>query len=582
MDAVEEIKSRLSVEEVVGDYIELKRSGRNFKGLSPFSAEKTPSFMVSPEKQIWHDFSSGRGGNIFSFVMEMDGVDFKTALETLARKAGVDLSEFSEKRGTYQKTKDEMIKATELAAKYYQHSLLGNKQALDYAVKVRGLNKQTIVDFKIGYSPSEGHALAHFLTKRSVDSSIAKKAGLIINTYKGPRDMFRGRLMVALADISGNIIGFTARQIQDEPNSPKYINTPATAIYDKSRHIFGLNLAKEAIRQTGFVVIVEGNLDVITSHQYGIKNVVATAGTALTKDQIKILLRFTPDIRLCFDQDKAGINAAERSIAVAQGAGVQISIITIEGAKDPDELIKKDLESWQVSIEKPQYSIDWLIDRYMNQFDINTANGKKRFTDSLLQTINKLEDPIEKEHYYKKLSQITEVSLDAVKQKSTEQRFGAEQKKAPKKSDFSSTDIDKFAYEDQLLSLLVSNPTTRRLMETEKGGLVFHTPERQRVYEYLETNPQVSLTPEIPEDLKDVEDYVKILVFTAENPVDSIKRDSNDRLRELKDLVKKLKIDNKKEKINKLTKRQKELQENGEIDAALLLTEQIRDILKEG
>jgi DNA primase len=582
MDAVEEIKSRLSVEEVIGDYIELKRSGRNFKGLSPFSAEKTPSFMVSPEKQIWHDFSSGKGGNIFSFVMEMDGVDFKTALEMLARKAGVDLSEFSEKRGTYQKTKDEMIKATELAAKYYQHSLLGNKQALDYAVKVRGLNKQTIADFKIGYSPIEGHALVHFLEKRSIDGNISKKAGLVINSYKGPRDMFRGRLMVSLADISGNIIGFTARQIEDDPNSPKYINTPATAIYDKSRHIFGLNLAKEAIRQTGYVVIVEGNLDVITSHQYGVKNVVATAGTALTKDQIKILLRFTPDIRLCFDQDKAGINAAERSITVAQGAGAQLSIITIDGAKDPDELIKKNLESWQQAIEKPQYSIDWLIDRYMNQFDIKTASGKKKFTDTLMQTINKLDDPIEKEHYYKKLAQLTEVSLDAVKQKSSEQRFGVEHKKAPKRNDLSSTDVDRFAYEDQLLSLLVSNPTTRRLMETEKGGLVFHTPERQRVYEYLETNPQVSLTPEIPEDLKDVEDYVKILVFKAENPVDSIKRDSNDRLRELKDLVKKLKIDNKKEKINKLTERQKELQEKGEIDAALLLTEQIRDILKEG
>ncbi len=434
MDAVEEIKSRLSVEEVIGDYIELKRSGRNFKGLSPFSAEKTPSFMVSPEKQIWHDFSSGKGGNIFSFVMEMDGVDFKTALEVLARKAGVDLSEFSEKRGTYQKTKDEMIKATELAAKYYQHSLLNNEKALDYAVKIRGLNKQTIADFKIGYSPDGGQALASFFKKRLIDDKSAKKAGLIINSYKGPRDMFRGRLMVPLADISGNIIGFTARQLEADPNSPKYINTPATAIYDKSRHIFGLNLAKDAIRQTGFVVIVEGNLDVITSHQYGVKNVVATAGTALTKDQIKILLRFTNDIRLCFDQDQAGINAAERSITVAQGAGVQLSIISIKDAKDPDELIKKDFESWQAAISHPQYSVDWLIDRYLQKNDIKTANGKKQFTDTILQTINKLEDPIEKEHYYKKLAEITEVSLDAVKQKSSEKRFATDSKKTPKKS----------------------------------------------------------------------------------------------------------------------------------------------------
>jgi DNA primase len=302
----------------------------------------------------------------------------------------------------------------------------------------------------------------------------------------------------------------------------------------------------------------------------------------MTKDQIKILLRFTNDIRLCFDQDQAGITAAERSIAVAQGAGAQLSIISIDGAKDPDELIRKDLESWQKAIDNPVYSIDWLIERYLNKFDIKSANGKKQFTDTILQTVNRLEDPVEKEHYYKKLAQITEVSLEAVKQKSAEQRFAAEPKKIPKKTDPINTMPDKYIYEDQLLSLLVSNPTTRRLMETEKGGLVFHTPERQRVYEYLETNPQVSLTPEIPEDLKDVEDYVKILVFKAENPVDSIKRDSNDRLRELKDLVKKLKADNKKEKINKLTQQQKELQEKGQIDAALLITEQIRDILKEG
>lgn len=581
MDAVEEIKSRLSVEDVVGDYIELKRAGRNFRGLSPFSGEKTPSFMVSPEKQIWHDFSSGKGGNIFSFVMEMEGVEFKGALEILARKAGVDLVPYGNNDSGFKKKKDQTLEAIELATKYYQQTLLKNEEALNYVTKTRKFNKQTMGDFRIGYSPNNGTALIDFLKKRGISEESIKNAGLGVSRYNGLSDMFRGRVMIPLTDVQGLPIGFTARILTADENAPKYINTPATIVYDKSRHVFGLNLAKDSIRQAGFVVIVEGNLDVIASHQAGVNNVVATAGTALTTAQLKILQRFTSDIRLCFDQDKAGITAAERSIAVAQGVGVQLSIIEIVGAKDPDELIKKDIQAWQTAVEKPMYAIDWLIDKYKKQFDITSANGKKQFTDVLLVTINHLEDKVEQDHYLLKLAKLIGVSESAIRQKQAQLGKTDNKKlRKPKQPEEIIQKPDSYMYEDQLLCLLVSNPTTRRSLETESVRLVFHTPERQRVYEYLEANPQARLDPDIPEDLKDVEDYVKILVFKAEELYPNDTFGSNERLRELRDLILKLNQNNQKEKKYQITKEIKQAEEQGDEKQISELLSQYNDLLK--
>ncbi|HOR23317.1 DNA primase [Candidatus Saccharibacteria bacterium] len=547
MDAVEDVKSRLSVEDVIGEYVELKRAGRNFRGFSPFNNEKTPSFMVSPEKQIWHDFSSGKGGNMFGFVMEMEGVDFKGALEILARKAGVDLALYKTAFKGSRPQKDKILNALELATKYYQQTLLKNKGALDYVVKKREFNKQTIANFRIGYSPSSGHALADFLKKRGFEDSIIKMTGLVSANYRGLTDMFRGRIMICLMDPQGAPIGFTARLLDDNVNLPKYINVPQTLLYDKSRHVFGLHLAKDAIRRSGFVVIVEGNLDVISSHQAGFANVVATGGTALTSQHLKALQRFTDDIRLCFDQDEAGISAAERAIEIAQRSDVHLSIVNIAGSKDPDELIQKDSAAWEEAIHKPQYALDWLIDRYQKIYDITTANGKRLFSDVLLKTIVSLRDSVEQDHYLLQLAKMTEVSEQAIRNKLSSI---ANPKKVFKRKAQSvePAGSDPYMHEDRLLCLLVAYPTTRRLLETELKKLVFNTPERQRVYEYLEANPQVSLNEGIPEDLKDVENYVKILLFKAEELYDSF--DSNERLRELNDLINKL--------IAKYQKQQKE------------------------
>ena len=579
MDAVEDIKSRLSIEDVVGEYVELKRAGRNFKGLSPFNSERTPSFMVSPEKQIWHDFSSGRGGDMFKFIMEMEGVDFRASMEILARKAGVDLSLYQKGDGKARQQKDKALEALELATKYYQQTLLKNSDALYYVLQKRRFNKQTLADFRLGYSPNNGTALADFLKMRGFDENTIKAAGLVSQRYSGHSDMFRGRVMIPLADAQGAPIGFTARILADDINAPKYINTPQTILYDKSRHVFGLHLAKDSIRRSGFAVIVEGNLDVIASHQAGQKNVVATAGTAMTVYQLKALQRFTNDIRLSFDQDKAGIAAAERAIAVAQGIGIQLSIITIDGAKDPDELIQKDPLAWEKAINQPKYALDWLVEKYLAIYDIKSAQGKRAFSDVLLQTITKLEDGVEKDHYLLKLADITGVSEDAVRSKlkvaSGEIKPPTKKPKVQYSDDYAH---DQYMYEDQLLSLLVAYPSTRRLLETETKRLVFKTPERQRAYEYVVQNPLAVLNEEIPEDLKDIEEYVKIVLFKAEQLYNSF--DANERLRELKDLIDKLTAKYQKEQKLELTEEIRTAENEGDEDRVAKLLDEFNNLLK--
>jgi DNA primase len=579
MDAAEDIKSRLSIEDVVGDYIELKRAGRNFKGLSPFNAERTPSFMVSSEKQIWHDFSSGKGGNMFGFVMEMEGVDFKGALEILAHKSGVDLNFYQKGDSKARQRKDKAAKALELATKYYQESLLKNQFALDYVIKKRHFNKPTLTNFRLGYAPNTGLALVDFLRRRKFEEAEMKLAGLVSQRYSGMRDMFRGRVMIPLMDTQGMPIGFTARILDDDPNAPKYINTPQTILYDKSRHVFGLHLAKDSIRRSGFAVVVEGNLDVISSHQAGYTNVVATAGTAITTYHLKAIQRFTDDIRLSFDQDHAGIAAAERAIGVAQDTGVQLSIITIPDSKDPDELIQKDPSAWEKAIHQPQYAMDWLIERYQKIYDITTAHGKRAFSDVLLQIVSRLEDSVEQDHYLLELARLTEVGEAAIRSKLKTIKGETNQPlKRFKTQSVEHVGSDPNMYQDQLISLLVAYPSTRRLLEMVPPNLVFSNPERQRVYEYVETNPHVSLNDEIPEDLKDVEDYVKILLFKAEELYNSF--DANERLRELRDLIQKLTLKYQKDQKRELTDVIREAENQGDEKRVAELLDEFNNLLK--
>lgn len=516
MDAVEDVKSRLAIEDVVGEYLELKRAGRNYKALSPFSSEKTASFMVSPDKQIWHDFSSGKGGNIFSFVMEMEGLDFKGALELLARKAGVDLSQYrTGSSADNSKRKNRLFDLIEASTKFYQVHFSKNKTALEYILKKRGYTKETALQFRIGYSPDSGNGLVNFLKKRGFSEAEIKQAGLSTVRRGGVQDMFRGRIMIPLSDAQGRVVGFTARILKDDPNAPKYINTPATMLYDKGRQVFGLHLAKEAMRKQNFVVVVEGNLDVIASHQAGVTNVVATAGTAMTHSHLKELSRFTHDIRLSFDQDNAGLTATERAIGLAGDLDIALSIISVPAGKDPDELIKQDVKLWQDVVAKPQYALDWLIDRYQGQFDVTSAQGKKAFLAKIKPIITSLTSKVEKEHYTKKVAQLLGVSEDALDlsgaKKSPPRRRIREIQKTTR------AEADVIKTQNQLLCLALFEVSLREHVAHLEPHMIAGE-EPKKVLEFIKQNPDktVKTDTSVPKELQSVNDYVKILVLLYE------------------------------------------------------------------
>ena len=412
-DLKEEIKSRLAVEDVVGQYVELKRAGRNLKGHSPWGVDKTPSFMVSPEKGIWHDFSANKGGDIFSFVMEVEGISFKEALEKLAAQAGVDITKYTGGDKDLSKKKLRLKEALSLAARYYQACLVRDRSACEYVFYKRHMNRGTIAEFKIGYSPTSGSALKSALMKRGFTERELNDAGLL-NRFGG--DLFKGRMMVPFIDTTGNVIGFTARIL--DKGEPKYLNTPETILFNKSRFIFGLFNAKEAIRRNGFVVIVEGNMDVISSHQAGVKEAVATSGTAMTEQHLKSLSKLTSDIRLAYDGDAAGVKATGRAIMLAGDLGITLTVISnYHGAKDPDELIQKDPDLWEQAVEERIPAVDWLLEKYEENLDLRLAPDKRQYSDVALKLLSYVKDEIERAAYEEKVAKKLGVSVEILRDK---------------------------------------------------------------------------------------------------------------------------------------------------------------------
>lgn len=576
-DAKEEVRARLNIEDVVGEYVQLKRAGRNFKGLSPFSGEKTPSFFVSPDKHIWHDFSSNKGGDVFSFVMEVEGMDFRAALEHLARKAGVDLSQYQSKGSAeLARRKKRLHEANELAASYYQHSLLKNQHVLEYVFKKRNLSKEIVQDFRIGYAPTVGDALVQFLRKKGFSTKELADAGLT-NRFGG--DMFRGRMTVPLMDPAGQVIGFTARIVGDDENAPKYLNTPQTLLYDKGRHVFGLSQAKEAIRANDYAVIVEGNLDVVSSHQAGVKGVVATAGTAMTENHLRALRRLTGNVRLAFDGDKAGVAATERAIPIASETGVELTIITLpEGAKDPDDLIQQDVSLWQKAIDSAEPAVDWILQQYAGREDITTASGKRTFTTAALGVVRGLNDAIEREHYEKKIAEMTGSTLDAVKAKlaSAEQTKNAPMKR-PVASAYAPAEKDLYTYQDNLLALaLIDAPSQELFAHVESA--TFAGEARQAVAEYLVKHAG-TVVQATPQALQKYDTYVKILLLKA----DARYADWNDQDRyfETARLLRQVANEHKKQTQTTLTNQLRDAENSGDDEKATQLRAQLNTLIKE-
>lgn len=363
--------------------------------------------MVSPDKGIWHDFSANKGGDIFSFIMEVEGVSFREALEKLAAQAGVELKRYGGGDKKVAEQKRRMKEILELSCRYYQFCLTKNKKVCEYVFYQRNMNRGTVKEFRIGYSPNPGKALVQFLTKKGYKPKEMEAAG-VLNRFGG--DLFRGRMMVPFIDSAG-VIGYTARILGQ--GEPKYLNTPETLLFNKGRFVFGLAQAKEAIREQNFVVIVEGNMDVISSHQAGVKQAVATSGTAMTENHLKTLSRLTPDVRLAYDGDAAGVKATERAIMLAGGIGVNLSVVAdYHGAKDPDELIQKDPGLWKTAVKEARPAVDWLLDKYEEDLDLSSGPGKREYSDLAMKLLKNVPDAVEKKHYEQLVARKLDCSVD--------------------------------------------------------------------------------------------------------------------------------------------------------------------------
>ncbi|HEX2222537.1 MAG TPA: DNA primase [Candidatus Limnocylindria bacterium] len=403
-----EIKARLPVVEIVGETVTLKRAGAAYKGLCPFHAEKTPSFVVTPGRESWHCFGCGEGGDIFSFVMRRDGVDFREALTRLADRAGVELSERS---AAEDRRRRRLREAMAAAVGWYRDVLVRAPQAeraRGYLAE-RGLTAETLERFGIGYAPNTWDALTRRLRARGFEDDELVTAGLATRGSRGAYDRFRGRIIFPIRDAAGGPIGLGGR-ILPGADGPKYLNTPATPLFDKSRVLFGLDLAAAEIRREGLAVIVEGYTDVMAAHQAGFRNVVASLGTALTRGQVELANRYAEGIALAYDVDLAGEAATRRGLLEELGPDTAVSkvrVVRVPAGKDPDELIRTDPDAWRRAVAEAKPVIDYFMERAASEGDTRTAAGLRDVAERVLDVLRRVPNATERDAFVPALTRLT-------------------------------------------------------------------------------------------------------------------------------------------------------------------------------
>ena len=416
INSSDEIKSRLNIADVLSEYIKLQPAGGNFKAKCPFHQEKTPSLMVSPDKQMWHCFGCGKGGDIFAFVMEMEGLSFPEAIRLLAPKAGVEITNY---KGQDNSRRNRLLDVLVEAGLFYQKQLLAKNQlaevACHYLKEERLLVDETIEYWQIGWAPNDWQMLSDHLQRQNYTENELLLAGLNSQAATGQRfyDRFRGRIMFPWHDVNGNLLGFSARVLPqlDDGKSGKYINSPQNLIYDKGRQLFGLWRAKTAIKEADCAVVVEGQMDCIMAHQQGFKNVVATSGTALTEDHLKLLKRYTENLILAFDMDQAGVLAADRAIALASQTNVNIRVLRLPEGKDPDEFLKKDKDAWPGLVAAAPSIMEYYFQLLRPQLISEKVEQRKTATKRFLTFISKLVDVVERDYWLKELAQILHLDV---------------------------------------------------------------------------------------------------------------------------------------------------------------------------
>ncbi len=422
-DNVSKIKDRLDIVDVISGYLKLTKAGQNYKARCPFHNEKTPSFVVSPERQVWHCFGCSKGGDMFGFVKEIEGVEFIDSLRILAAKAGVELDSFNP---AVKDDKARLYEVCESATKFFEKQFLSSagKRALEY-MKDRGVLDETVKEFRLGFAPSDWNSLGTFLKDRGYSENEIIEAGLAVKRTdgSGAYDRFRSRIMFPIADLNGQVVGFTGRIFSAEggpafggEEPAKYINTPQTRIYDKSRILYGLNKAKTEIKRADQCVLVEGNMDALMSYQAGVKNVVASSGTALTSTHLTLLHRYTTNLGFCFDSDQAGAIATKRGIGLALSQNFSIKVVEINDkeCKDPADLVKKNSKAWLETVNKAKPVLEFYFNKAKSTFNPDSADSKKSVISVLAPFLKRLTSQVEKSHWITQLAFFLRVKEEAV------------------------------------------------------------------------------------------------------------------------------------------------------------------------
>lgn len=425
MDQVEEVKQKTNIATLIGGYVSLKKAGRNFKGLCPFHGEKTASFMVNEELGIYKCFGCGAGGDAISFLMEIEGLEFGEALEKLAAKAGVKLKPF---KGREKSLKQELLAVVDLAAEYY-HFLLTKHPEGETARKYlaeRGIKEKLTETFRLGYALSEWDGLVKYLVKKKgYEPDLLVAAGLAMKTENRLYDRFRGRLIFPLLDTAGRVVGFTGRVLPGaKSDEPKYVNSPETEIYHKGKMLYGLTVARSEIKKKGRVVLVEGQMDMISSFGAGVGETVAVGGTALTGEMVEILGRLTGNLIMALDNDYAGEAAMKRSIAVCESRGLNIKMVSISGGKDPDEIARKNPGDWKEMVEKAVPIYEFFFDKAVGRYGTETAEAIGKIVKEVIPYLAKIGNSVVREVWVRKLAEKVGVDKARVWEELEKERAG--------------------------------------------------------------------------------------------------------------------------------------------------------------
>ena len=433
---LDELTARNPIEDVVGQYVTLKRSGSNLFGLCPFHGEKTASFSVSPDKGIYYCFGCHKGGSVINFQMEIEGLSYPDAVRALAKRAGLEVPEDEQYQSRYRQ--QERLWALHKEAARFFHSQLyapTGAEALNYALG-RGMNKYILTTFGVGFAPDTWDSLTNAMKAKGYTEEELKESGLVTVSQKNGRifDRFRGRLMFPIIDVRGNVIGFGGRIIKNDEDTAKYLNSPETLIFNKRKNLFGLNLAKKT--KMPYFILVEGNIDVVALHQYGFDNAVASLGTSLTEDQAALLSRYTEQVVLIYDGDAAGQRATQRAIPILEKAGIDVKVMQLKDAKDPDEYLKKfGADRFKNLLEESSNRVEYQLRAITKKYDLGDDDARVKYIAEVAEFISTLPSAVQREVYGTRAAEAAGISFEAMKieaNKAFKRRMAREKKKQEK------------------------------------------------------------------------------------------------------------------------------------------------------